>query len=287
MDQRRREFIKKTTLGSALISLGGGSLISCKPTGQIKELGLIAGVLKNEINIDYRGTFEKVAEIGYKYLEIGNYLGPSQADFKDFLKEIKLVPIAGGTSISGMMDEEKLKTRVEDALDMGKKYMICYWPWLDAGPGKSLDDFLKAAERINKVGLQCKEMGINFAFHNHNQEFIPVEGYKWGYQAILENTDSSCVDMELDLYWVIKGGGDPLYLFKKYPGRFKIFHVKDMDNTPEKLYTCPGYGVIDFVEIFSKSEKAGVEYYIVEVDEHPEPIQCIQDSYNYLLNLRF
>lgn len=287
MDQKRREFIKRTALGSVLISLGGSSLISCKPTGQIKELGLILGVLKNEINIDYKATFEKIAEIGYKYLELGSYLGPSQDHFMTFLKEINLVPIAGGTSMSVLLDEEKLKTLVEDALGMGKKYMICYWPWLDAGPGKSIDDFLKAAERINKVGQQCASMGIKFAFHNHNQEFIPVEGYKWGYEAILENTDPSWVDMELDLYWIIKGGGDPLYLFNKYPGRFKIFHVKDMDNTPEQVYTCPGYGVIDFVEIFSKSKKAGVEYYIVEIDKHPEPIQCIQDSYDYLMNLRF
>ncbi len=287
MDQTRREFIKKTALGSALISLGGSSLISCKPTGQIKELGLITGVLRNEINMDYRGTFEKVADIGYKYLEIGNYLGPSQDDFKAFLKEINLVPIAGGTSISGMMDEENLKTLVEDALDMGKKYMICYWPWLDAGPGKTLDDFLAAAERTNKVGQQCASMGIRFAYHNHDQEFVPVDGYQWGYEAILENTDPAYVDMELDLYWAVKGGGDPVSLFKKYPGRFKILHVKDMDNTPEQVYTCPGYGVIDFAEIFSKSKKAGVEYYIVEIDKHPEPIQCIQDSYDYLMNLRF
>ena len=90
--------------------------------------------------------------------------------------------------------------------------------------------------------------------------------------------------MQLDLYWIIKGGGDPLYLFEKYPGRYKIFHVK---NTPEKLYTCPGYGVIDFGEIFAKSKAAGVEYYIVEIDRHPEPMQCIEDSYNYLINLKF
>lgn len=287
MDQTRREFIKKTALGSAMISLGGKSLISCKPTGRINELGIITGVLRHEINIDYKGTFEKVADIGYKYLEIGNYLGPSQDHFKDFLKEINLVPIAGGASIRAMMDEEKLKTLVEDALDMGKKYMVCYWPWLETGPGKTLDDFLKTAERINKIGQRCTSLGIKFAYHNHDQEFIPVDGYNWGYEAILENTDSAYVDMELDIYWAIKGGGDPIKLFKKYPGRFKIFHVKDMDNTPEQVYTCPGYGVIDFAEIFSYAEKAGVEYYIVEIDKHPEPIQCIQDSYDYLINLRF
>jgi sugar phosphate isomerase/epimerase len=287
MDQTRRDFIKRSAMGSALIALGGGSLISCKPTGQIRELGLIMGVLKNELNLDYKGTIRKVADIGYKYLEIGNYPGRSREDFKEFLKELNLVPIAGGSSIGEMMDEEKLRKLCDDALYMGKKYMICYWPWLDGGPGKTLDDFLIATERINKAGKICKEMGIRFAFHNHDQEFISVKGYQWAYEAILENTDPGIVDMELDLYWAVKGGGDPLTVFNKYPGRFKIFHVKDMDNTAEKVYTCPGYGIIDFAKIFSKSEKAGVEYYIVEIDKHPEPIQCVRDSYDYLMNLRF
>ncbi len=287
MGQKRRDFIKKSALGSAILALGGGSIISCNPTGQIKELGLIMGVLKNELNLDFNGTLRKVAEIGYQYLEIGNNPRGSREEFKKFLKDLDLIPVAGGTSIAEMMDEENLRKLCEDALYMGKKYMICYWPWLDGGPGKTVDDFLKATDRINKVGKICKEMGINFAFHNHDQEFISVEGYQWAYEAILENTDPAVVDMELDLYWAVKGGGDPVKLFNKYPGRFKIFHVKDMDNTPDKLYTCPGYGVIDFAEIFAKSDKAGVEYYIVEIDKHPEPFQCVQDSYDYLMNLRF
>ncbi len=287
MDQKRRDFIKKSALGSAVIAFGGSSILSCKPTGQIKELGLIMGVLRNELNLDFNGTLKKVAEIGYKYLEIGNNPRGSREEFKEFLKELDLIPVAGGTSIAEMMEEEKLRKLCEDAIFMGKKYMVCYWPWLDGGPGKTLDDFLRATDRVNKAGKICKEMGINFAFHNHDQEFIPVDGYQWAYEAVLENTDPEVVDMELDLYWAIKGGGDPVKLFKKYPGRFKIFHVKDMDNTTDKLYTCPGYGVIDFAEIFAKSDKAGVEYYIVEIDKHPKPVQCVQDSYDYLMNLRF
>jgi sugar phosphate isomerase/epimerase len=267
--------------------LGGGSLLSCNSPRQIKELGLITGVIRDEIEKDYKAALKKVADIGYTYLEIGKYLGPSQAEFKAFLKEINLVPIAGGTSIADMMDKEKLGNMVNDALTMEKKYLICYWPWMDGGLDKKLDDFKEASDRLNIVGEQCKNLGIKFAFHNHDKEFVPVEGYQWGYEAILENTDPNLVDMQLDLYWIIKGGGDPLYLFDNYPGRYKLFHVKDMENAPEKLFTCPGYGVIDFAEIFSKSKEAGVEYYIVEIDRHPEPMQCIEDSYNYLKQLEF
>jgi len=287
MSNSRRDFLKKSALSSALLSIGGGSLFSCSGSGQIKELGLITGVIRDQIKADYKATLQKVAEIGYTYLEIGNYLGPSLKEFKAFLQEINLIPIAGGTSIADMMDVEKLQNMIENALLMEKKYLICYWPWMDDGLNKKLDDFMEASERLNIVGEQCKKMGIKFAFHNHDKEFVPVEGYQWGYEAILENTDPDLVEMQLDLYWIIKGGGDPFYLFDNYPGRYSIFHIKDMDNTPEKLYTCPGYGVIDFAEIFAKSNAAGVEYYIVEIDQHPQPMQCIEDSYNYLINLRF
>jgi len=287
MNNSRRDFIKKSVLSSALITLGGGSLLSCNSSRQIKELGLITGVIGEEIQKDYKAALTKVADIGYKYLEIGRYLGPSLEEFKTFLQEINLVPIAGGASIADMLEDDKLKNMVDDALAMEKKYLVCYWPWLDGGEDKKLDDFKVASERLNQVGEQCKEMGIKFAFHNHDKEFVPVEGYQWGYEVILENTDPNLVDMQFDLYWIIFGGGDPLYLFDNYPGRYKMFHVKDMDNTPEKLYTCPGYGVIDFAEIFARSRDAGVEYYIVEIDRHPEPMQCIEDSYNFLKQLRF
>jgi sugar phosphate isomerase/epimerase len=289
MNGSRRSFIKNSALSSALITLGGGSLFGCNPSGRIKDLGLITGVIREEIKADYKATLKKVAEIGYTYLEIGDFLGPSLKEFKAFLQDINLIPIAGGTNIANMMDVEKLKKMIEDALLMEKEYLICYWPWMDDGLNKKLEDFLEASERLNIVGEQCKKMGIKFAFHNHDLEFVEVEGYQWGYEAILENTDPGMVDMQLDLYWIIEGGGDPLYLFDKYPGRYKLFHVKDkdMEKEPRKSYTCPGYGVIDFVEIFSKSEAAGVEYYIVEIDKHPEPMQCIEDSYNYLSNLRF
>ena len=287
MENSRRDFLKKTALGSALITIGGSTLLSCESAHQIKELGLITGVIREEIRNDYKTALTRVADIGYTYVEIGRFLGPSLDEFKAFLKQINLIPIAGGTSIADMLEEEKLNTIIEDALAMEKKYLVCYWPWLDGGDDKKLDDFKQASERLNKVGEQCRKQGIRFAFHNHEKEFVPVEGYRWGYEVILENTDPDLVDMQLDLYWIIYGGGDPLYLFDKYPGRYKMFHVKDMDNTEERLYTCPGYGTIDFGEIFARSKDAGVEYYIVEIDRHPQPMQCIEDSYNYLKALRF
>lgn len=286
MSTSRRDFLKKSAIGSAMVSTGLFSYCTGN-TRSLDKIGLIGGVIREEIEKDYEATLRKVADIGYTYYEFGNYLGPSLEEFKGFLNEIGLVPLAGGSSMAQMIKDEELEKMVESALALGKKYMVCYWPWMDGGENKNLDDFKIAAERLNQLGEKCNRMGIRFAAHNHDKEFVKVEGYRWGYEVLLRETDPDLVTMQLDLYWIIKGGGDPLVLLNEYPGRYEMFHVKDMDNTADKSYTCPGYGVIDFASIFAKSKQAGVKYYIVEIDRHPEPMQCIEDSYNYLKNLRF
>lgn len=286
MNNTRRAFLKKSALGSTLLSFG--MFPSCYDAPRkLDKIGLIGGVILDEIEKDYQATLRKVADIGYTYYEFGNFLGPSIEDFKFFLKEVGLVPLAGGGSLAQMTNEDNLKKMVDDALAIGKKYMVCYWPWMDGGENKTLDDFRIAAERMNQLGEHCNRMGIRFAMHNHDKEFVPVEGYRWGYEVMLRETDPRLVTMQLDLYWIIKGGGDPLVLIEEYPGRYEMFHVKDMEDSEEKRYTCPGYGVIDFVSIFAKSKQAGVKYYIVEIDQHPEPIWCIEESYQYMKRLRF
>ncbi|MBS0001326.1 MAG: sugar phosphate isomerase/epimerase [Cyclobacteriaceae bacterium] len=286
MNTSRRGFLKKSAIGSAMISMG--LIPSCAGGARmLDEIGLIGGVIRDEIKKDYKATLRKVADIGYTYYEFGNFLGPSLGEFKSFMKEIGLVPLAGGSSMAAMIKDDELEKMVEAALALDKKYMVCYWPWMDGGENKTLDDFKIAAERLNRLGTRCNNMGIRFAFHNHDKEFVAVEGYRWGYEVILRETDPELVTMQLDLYWILKGGGDPMVLFNEYPGRYEMFHVKDMENSEEKLYTCPGYGIIDFESIFAESRQAGVKYYIVEIDRHPEPMQCIEDSYNFLKTLRF
>lgn len=287
MEKSRREFIRQSVLGALMLNFGGTVLLTSCSGNRLKELGLITGVIQKELEQDWKKTLRKVAGIGYRYLEFGNFYGNSRENFIKFMNETGLKPLAGGTSLAPMKKEGALKKMIDDALALGKQYMVCYWPWMDDGNNKSLDDFKTASDDMNRLGEICNKAGIRFLMHNHNKEFVPVKGYKWGYEVMLENTDPELVGMELDLYWITYGGGDPIYLFDHYPHRFDIFHVKDMDKTPEKLYTCPGNGVIDFAPIFARSKDAGVKYYVVEIDENPEPMQCIEDSYHYLTNLKF
>ena len=279
--------MRQTLLGSLGLFTCGSLLNAAETPKSLKEIGLILGVLQKELKEDWEGTLRKVAQIGYTQLEFGNHYGENAASFKKFLKEVGLKPVAGGSSLAQMKKDEVLNKMIEEALFFEKNYIVCYWPWMDSGNDKKLDDFKKAAEDLNKLGEQCNKKGIRLAMHNHDKEFVPVEGYQWGYEVLLKETDPDKVVMLLDLYWVTKGGGDPVQLLKDYPTRFELFHVKDMDKTSEKLYTCPGYGSIDFKKIFAQAKKTSIKHYIVEIDKTEEPITCVQGSFTFLKKLRF
>lgn len=283
----RRGFLQQTTLSSLSVIAGSSFMHPNGATSKLKEIGLIVNVIEAELKKDWQGTLRAVAEMGYNNLEFSNYFGDSREQFKKFMKEIGLKPLSGGSSLGQMKKEDVLQKMIDDALYLEKKYLICYWPWMDSGDNKKLDDFKKAAEEMNKLGEQVNKAGLRFAFHNHDKEFVGVEGYQWGYEVFLKETDPAKVAMLLDLYWITKGGGDPVQLLKQYPNRFELFHVKDMDKTAERSFTCPGYGIIDFKTIFAEAKKAGVKHYIVEIDKAPNPMECIRDSYTYLKNLRF
>jgi sugar phosphate isomerase/epimerase len=234
---------------------------------------------------DYEETLGLIADLGYAEVEFGSTYGVSKFDFKNALKSYGLKPVAGGASISEL--QKKLDQYIDDALFFERLYVICYWPWLDGGLDKTLDDFKVAADRLNKIGEQVRKEGLRFAFHNHDKEFVDVGDGKLGYDIILEATDPSVVDMEIDLYWVKKGNADPLEYFDKYPGRFKICHVKDMDKTPDRSFEIVGKGIIDFQQIFEESDKAGLQHFIVEQDNAPDPVATVTESINYLKQLNF
>ena len=283
----RRTFVQQTVLGSIGLLAGNNLLQAEDGSKRLKEVGLIVGVLQKELKADWEGTLRKVAAMGYTHLEFGNYYGESAASFKQFLKEAQLKPLAGGNSMAEMKKDGVLNKMIEEANFFEKKYLVCYWPWMDSGNNKKLDDFKKAAEDLNNLGELCNKGGIRLAMHNHDKEFVPVQGYEWGYEVLLKETDPAKVAMLLDLYWVTKGGGDPIRLLKNYPDRFELFHVKDMDKTPEKSFTCPGYGSIDFKNIFAQAKKTNIKHYIVEIDQTANPMTCIQDSILYLKRLKY
>jgi sugar phosphate isomerase/epimerase len=149
-----------------------------------------------------------------------------------------------------------------------------------------LDGYREAADVLNRAGEIARKSGITIGYHNHGTELAPIGGVR-PYDVILDRTDPSLVAMEMDIYWLVTGGGDPLAYFARYPGRFRMVHVKDMDGTPKHRMTDVGKGVIDWKQIFAQSRQAGIEHYFVEHDEATDPFASIAVSYEYLKSLEF
>lgn len=285
---KRRDFLHSAVAGSAGLALMPGVLSGCSAARDpLHDFGLITNVVKKMIQQDHRGTMAKLAEMGYKYLEFGGTWDEKPAELKAYMDEIGLVPLAGGTSMSGLQGKG-LMEQIDKCLEMGKKYLVCYWPWMDDGNNPSWDKVDSAAEDCNRIGRVCKEHGLGFAYHNHDQEFQVLDDCVI-YDYILENTDPDYVTMEVDVYWTLKGGADIRTYFTKYPGRFEIVHVKDSYDTPERRsFACVGSGVIDFPDLFSYRDVAGFKHLVVENDEPGEDEEgCARSSIEYLQSLDF
>jgi len=286
MYQSRREFIQTAGMLSAGSWLGLRTIASCKQTNvsSLKDLGFITNIIEKEIHDDWRGTLEKVAGMGYKYFESGEVYGDSLEDYKKFLKNIGLIPLTAGASMAQFLDEESFAKILAQGHDLNAKYVVCYWPWMSDAINLTSDEIKAAADNLNRIGEKCKAENFTFAWHNHDKEFKPVNGMI-PFDYLLSNTDAELCKVEIDLYWIYKGDDEPLHYFEKYPGRFELVHMKDMDDTAERSFACVGDGIIDFPSILKKSELAGMKHLIVEHDHPENGLECIQRSYDYIQSI--
>src|SRR5205085_12510284 len=150
-----------------------------------------------------------------------------------------------------------LRTAIDAAHIIGHKYLLL--AWTPPEERRTLEQYRRLADLCNEAGARTKREGIQFAYHNLDFEFAPLEG-KVPYDLMLERMDAQAVKLEMDLYWTVKGGANPVAYFEKYPGRFHLLHVKDMDSTPRRFFADVGQGTIDFKSIFARSRQAGVRH---------------------------
>lgn len=286
MNQSRREFIQSAGLLTTGSLLTLHTLTACKQTSKssLKDLGFITNIIGKEIKNDWRGTLEKVAGMGYKYFESGEVYGDSLYDYLKFLENIGLTPLTAGASMAQFLDEPSFNELIERGHDLNAKYIVCYWPWMSDALNLTQDELQVAADNLNRIGDKCKSEGFTFAWHNHDKEFKPVNE-TIPYDFLLSNTDPELCKAEIDLYWIYKGNDEPLHYFEKYPGRFELVHMKDMDDTTERSFACVGDGIIDFPSILKKSELAGMKHLIVEHDHPENGLECIRRSYDYIQSI--
>ena len=284
----RRSFIKTTAMASAGLMMAPKLFAFAKK----RQIGTQLYTVRDAMAKDPLGTLEKVAKIGFNTVEGATYTGTElfygmpAAQFKNISDGYGLeMPSAHyvlGESMpqaKGTLTNDWAKA-VDDAAAVGLKYMVCAYLF-DTERG-NLDQYKSTADKLNIAGQVAKSAGIQLCYHNHNFEFVPQDG-KLPYDVLLTSTDPGLVKMEMDIYWVYKAKQDPIALFKKYPGRFPLWHVKDMDNTPEQKFTEVGHGVIPFKEIFTHAKEAGMKYFFNEQDVTPgDPLVSMAQSYQYI-----
>ena len=283
----RRNFLHSTLAGTAGLSLAPGMLTSCVPgRDPLHDFGIITIGVQNMMREDYRATMTLLAEMGYKYLEFGGTWDEEPDALKRFMDGIGLVPLAGGASLADMQGDDLLAS-IDESLALGKKYLVCYWPWTADPLEPTWDQVKFAVDEFHRMGEQCKKNGLRFAFHNHHHEFQVLDDQVI-YEYILENTDPELITMEVDLYWAYKGGTDIKQYFEKYPGRFEIVHVKDSYDSPDlESFACVGSGIIDFPELFSYRDIGGFKHLIVEHDHPENEKECARSSIDHLKSLKF
>ncbi|MDR2147006.1 MAG: TIM barrel protein [Tannerella sp.] len=283
---QRRTFIKTAGAAVAAISFPG-ILQAQQAKKKLPSFGIITGNTGGAwVKENPREALREIARLGYRDLEFGGDFGMGIPELKKLLKELKLNPLIGPTSMQAMDNAEQLKKDIENCKSLGMKYIVCYWPWTDDGKNKKSDDWKQVAEKLNKGGEICRKSGLPLLYHNHDIEFKPVGG-QMPFDILMAHLDKKNVSIELDLYWITKGGQSAVEYIQKYPGRFPVYHVKDMDKTPEKSFACVGAGQIDFPEIFKLNKTAGVKHFIVEHDRPENPKECVTASAQYLSVLRF
>jgi sugar phosphate isomerase/epimerase len=270
-------------------ALGGGLAGLARPAGarRLERVGLQLYTVRAELVRDVEATLARVAEIGFSEVELAGLAGLTPAAFAELLKRHGLAAPSGHTQL-GELEGDRLEAQLEACATLGHRYLVC--AWLAPDQRRSIDQYRAHAELFNRAGERCRSAGVRLAYHNHDFELAPPEGPDGDtvpLDVLLDRCDPQLVAFELDLYWITKGGGDPLAYFERWPGRFELFHVKDMDATEARSFTEVGAGVIDFERIFAHAGEAGVRHSFVEQDVVKGDLwQSLRTSYETVRALR-
>jgi sugar phosphate isomerase/epimerase len=274
----RRSFLKETAFAGAGALILPGFFRIPEGAPKLKKVGVQLYSVRKEMMTDAIGTLKKLGQIGYQEIESaqsekGNYYGLEPKEIKKLLKDQGMTLRSGHTHI-----DKNWQKSIDEAAEAGQEYIICS---VLPSPGQTVGNYQKSADMFNQAGEQCKKSGIMFGYHNHSSEYDTVDG-KVLYDVLLDNTQPGLVHMEMDLGWVIAAGKDPLAYFSKYPGRFPLWHLKDMSLTEKKSVEF-GKGTVDIIGLMKHAKQAGMKYYFIEQEEYAvAAFDSLEYDYNWL-----
>jgi len=287
----RRQFLHSSAWTAGALC-AGLSLAGCTESGDsessadpassgaassLPAVGLQLYTLRSVMEDDFRGTMEQVAEIGYDEIEFAGYYDRSPDEIGALIDDLDLTAPAAHVPLQHIRNAPDQLIRTAQAI--GHDYLVC--PFLREADRGSLDAYRERATEFSVFGRRCSDAGLQFAYHNHDFEFTEIEG-TLPYEVLLEETDPTHVQIELDLYWVVAAGQDPIRFVERNPERYSLCHVKDRSADGEMVSV--GAGTLDFASIF---EAGDFEHYFVEHDDPQDPMESVRKSHRTLSALTF
>lgn len=285
----RLDFLRKgaTTAASVLVTTIGltgllGAITGCeeKPAPS-KVIGLQLYSLRDSMSTNAPATLQSIAEMGYKTLETASYsdgklYNMSPEEFRAMVEKLGMTVTSA--HVGHAWDPEKEQEIIawwDQALDTHKAAGCRYVIQPSFPIGETIEDIKAYCDYFNRIGQMAKDKGMRFGFHNHAGEFVKI-GDTTILDYMIENTDPELVTYELDVYWAVKGGVDPVAYINQYPTRIGLLHIKDESVIGES-------GTIDFEKIFQAAYANNIKEYYVEVERYTLPAEnCVARSYDFL-----
>jgi sugar phosphate isomerase/epimerase len=285
----RRAFLASLGAVAALTACGSraAALASAASTGarrRLERIGIQLYTVRAAMRRDMAGTFGRLAELGYREVEFAGYFGHSPRLIRAELQR------AGLTGVSAHDEIATVRTGWERALDAASELGLRYVTinWLPAETRRTADDWRRIADDFSAAGERARARGLRLAYHNYDVSLQPLQGIV-PLDLLLERVPAESMDFQMDVYWLVVGGADPLAYIRRYPNRFTMLHVKDSAGAPKHAQTDVGAGVIDFRSILAldAAQRGAIQHVFVEHDEPPDPFAFAKNSFDYLSRLEF
>lgn len=288
MNYSRRSFLKTSGALASGLALGSMPFLkSCaSPEAEASHspFGLQLYTLRDVIGADPEGVIRQVAGFGYKQIESyegrqGMFWGMGNTGFKQFLDDLGLDMISTHANVF-----QNYEQKVEELAEIGVPYIVC--PWI--GPQENLDAYKQMAETFNRLGEIANASGVKFAYHNHAYTFPEVEG-EVPQAVLMDETDPNLVEFQMDIYWFVAAGQDPIEWIRKYPNRHSTCHVKDYSGGENPESVVLGTGTIDFASVLQAGNENGMVYNIVEQEAYTgtTPLDAVEANAEFMRQFRF
>lgn len=230
------------------------------------------------------GTFQRLAEIGYREVEFAGYFGRTPGQIRTDLERAGIVPV----STHGALDlvRNHWASTLDTASELGLRYVTINW--LPPESRRTLDDWRRIADDFNAAGEKARARGLRLAYHNYDVSLRPLEG-RAPLDLLLERVSPENMDFQMDVYWLVHAGGDPLSYIRRYPTRFTMLHAKDSSGPPAHQQTDVGAGVVDFRSILAldASQRGAIRHVFVEHDDPPDAFAFAKKSFDHLSRLEY